>query len=105
MSAPLDMDAHYTISGWSPGIAWYLRGYATRWTEEEWVYDGEGDPDDEGSYFYNEPEEVEDHSMVRAVMVGDDRVFEVDVDDLQLLAEDGFCRDCGQVGCGCNVYV
>ena len=38
-------------------------------------------------------------SHVRAVMVGDDRVHEVDKDDLVLLDEDAYCSECGQVGC------
>ena len=42
---------------------------------------------------------------VVAVMVGDDFQHSVEVSDLLPLAEDGFCRDCGQIGCGHNVYV
>lgn len=33
-------------------------------------------------------------------MVGDDRDFTVDLDDLQPLNEDEFCGGCGQIGCG-----
>jgi hypothetical protein len=95
----LDLSAYYSVAGYE-GISFYLRGYATEWTEEEWIYDGEGDPDDEGSYLYNEPEEVESTSMVRAVMVGDDRVHLIDVADLTLLDEEDFCHGCGQIGCG-----
>lgn len=103
MSAqPIDLTAHYTIG--IPDVAYYLVEYATEWTEEEWIYSGEGDPEDESSYFYNEPEEVEDRTRVRAVMVGDDRVFIVDVEDLTLLGEEEFCRGCGQVGCQCEVW-
>lgn len=95
----LDFDARYEVSGYR-GIAFYLLGYALEWTPEEWVYDGEGDPDDEDSYLYNEPEQVENQSMVRAVMVGDDYVHLIDVDDLTPLAEDAYCPSCGQIGCG-----
>lgn len=95
----LDMDARYSVAG-SGGVAWYLRGYAIEWTEEEWIHDGEGDPDDESSYLVNEPEEIENRQMVRAVMVGDDREHLIDVDDLTMLDEDDYCHVCGQIGCG-----
>ncbi len=101
----IDFQAHYTVAG-SAGIAYYLLGYATETTEESWEYIGgpDDDTEDESNYLYNEPEEVEDRQRVRAVMVGDDRVFEVDVEDLTLLGEEDFCRGCGQVGCGCEVW-
>ncbi len=98
----VDMSAHYRIG--PTRVAWYLLGYAKTWTEEEWIYSGEGDEDDPASYFYNDPEEIEDRGFVRAVMVGDDRVEIIDVDDLQLIGEEDFCRGCGQIGCGCEVW-
>lgn len=100
---PVDFTAHYRIAGYG-GIAWYLRSYAKQVTDEEWVYDGEGDPEDEASYLYNEPEEVEDRNRVIAVMVGDDREFEVDIEDLTLLAREDFCGVCGQIGCNHDGY-
>lgn len=65
----LDMNAHYLCDGYR-GIAWYLIGYATEWTEETWTWIGtdDDDPDDPCNYLYDEPEEVEDRSRVRAVM-------------------------------------
>ena len=102
--ATLDLDARYRVTYYG-GIAFYLLGYATEWTEESWEYCGEGDPDDEANYLYNEPEEIEDRQRVRAVMVGDDYVHMVDVDDLEPLADDAYCRECGQIGCTANVYV
>ncbi len=98
----IDFSAHYRIG--PTAVAWYLLGYATEWTEEECIYSGEGDEDDPSNYLYNEPEEIEDRDRVRACMVGDDRVETVDVDDLTLIDEEDFCRDCGQIGCGHNVY-
>jgi hypothetical protein len=41
---------------------------------------------------------VEGMTMVR--MVGDDRDFLTDTDDLEPINEDDFCGGCGQVGCG-----
>ena len=96
--AAVDMDARYAVQGYG-GIAWYLLGYATTWTEESWeLIEGE-DSEDECSYLYNEPEEIENRDMVRAVMVGDDRVFEIDVDDLTIISEYDYCSQCGQIGC------
>jgi hypothetical protein len=87
-AAGIDFGAHYQIDGWSPGIAWYLVGYVLVRDED---FDWTGI-------------EEEDRSRVRAIMVGDDRVFVVDVDDLQLIGEEDVCRGCGQVGCGCEVW-
>lgn len=94
----LDLNARYSVEGYG-GIAFYLLGYDTEWTSEEWIYCGEGDPDEESSYLYSEPEEIENRDRVRAIMVGDDRVFTFDVDDLTVISEDGYCSECGQIGC------
>lgn len=99
----LDLNASYRVAGYG-GIAFYLLGYSTTWTEESWEYSGEGDEEDESSYFYNEPEEIEDRSFVRAVMVGDDHVHLVDVDDLEPLAREDYCGQCGQIGCTHDGY-
>ena len=111
-----DFDARYSVSGYG-GIAFYAIGYATEWTEETWTYLGdENDPDagendyfdrtgyyypDENpaNYLYNEPEEVEDRTRIRAVMVGDDYVWTFDVDDFTAIDEDEYCHECGQIGC------
>ena len=98
VDAEVDFSAHYRIAGYG-GIAWYLRGYAKTYTEESWEYIGEGDTEDEANYLYNEPEQVVDTTRVIAVMVGDDRPFEVDVDELTLLPREDFCGQCGQIGC------
>jgi hypothetical protein len=107
----LDFGARYTVDG-HRGIAFYLTGYATEWTEESWevacdnpahVWNLCDESDDEchdpWCYLYNEPEEVERTDMVRAVMVGDDREHIVDVDDLTEISEEDYCPGCGQVGC------
>ncbi len=39
---------------------------------------------------------------VRVVMIGDDRVFEVDQDDCSPMNESEYCGVCGQIGCHCN---
>lgn len=84
--ADIDFDARYAVAGY-PGIAFWLRGYVETPNEDtEWS----GCMD-------------VDTSMVRAVMVGDDREHIVDVDDLTPLREADYCHTCGQVGCGHDV--
>lgn len=82
VESTIDFDAHYTVAGYR-GIAFYLLGY-------EMVRDAD--------YDWTGIEE-ENREMVRAVMVGDDRVHIVDVDDLTPLDELDYCAVCGQVGC------
>lgn len=93
-----DFDARYTHPDFR-GVALYSVGYAVTLTDESWEYCGEGDPDDEANYFYNDPEEIENKSRVRCIMVGDDQVFELDVDDLEAISGDDYCPECGQIGC------
>ena len=47
-----------------------------------------------------EPEEIEDRTKVRCIMVGDDREFTFDIEELSPLDEEEFCPGCGQIGCG-----
>jgi hypothetical protein len=83
-----DFDAHYRVSGYG-GIAWYVLGYEMI-RDEDYEWSGM---------------EYENRERVRAVMVGDDRVFVFDVEDFEPLADDEYCRDCGQIGCTSNVYI
>ena len=96
----IDMSAYYSVAGYG-AIAWYLIGYDTEWTPEEWEYIGgpDDDPDDECNYLYSEPEEIENRERVRAIMVGDDRVFTFELDELTVIGDDDYCHECGQIGC------
>jgi hypothetical protein len=96
----LNMDARYTVAGYR-GVAWYLVGYDTTMTAEAWTFAGtdDDDPEDDMLYVYDEPEEVEDRERVRAIMVGDDRVFIFDVDELSQIEDEDYCHECGQIGC------
>lgn len=79
----LDFDAHYTVDGWSSGIAFYLCGpVMVRDNDYEWS-----------------GIEYEHEFLVKAVMVGDDQVYEIDAADLRKIDEDDYCHVCGQVGC------
>jgi hypothetical protein len=80
----IDFDARYRVAGME-GVAFYLRGYVKReQTMEEWELGADAE---------------DDTSMVRAVMVGDDREHVIDVDDLERISEDDYCHSCGQIGC------
>ena len=43
--------------------------------------------------------EIEDPDKVRAHMIGDDREFTFERDELTLINDDEFCPGCGQIGC------
>jgi len=77
----------YRADGWGSGIAWYVLGWET-----------EPDQDTEWTGY-----EIRTGNVV-AVMVGDDRHFAFEPDDLEPIDPETFCRDCGQIGCGHNVY-
>ena len=79
----IDYDAYYTVEGWR-GIAFYLLGpVMVRDADYDW-----------SGIEYEHPD------LVRAIMVGDDVVHEVDKSDLTVITEDEFCHGCGQIGCG-----
>lgn len=99
--AKLNMDARYSVS-YMPGVAFYLRGYATREREiaQSFCWHSNSAPHDDDCEFFYELEEVPNYDMVRAVMVGDDREHLIDVDDLISIEDDDYCPGCGQIGCG-----
>jgi len=77
----------YKVAGWGDGIAFSVLGWETESDEEtEWTG----------------IEERTGNVIVR--MIGDDRLFSVDPDDVEPIPDDSFCRDCGQIRCGHNVY-
>lgn len=71
-------DGRYRVAGCS-GVAWTVLGY-------EAEYDGEYEEWVAGSQLF-------------AVMVGDDRPFGIDEDDLSPLKDSEYCSECGQIGC------
>lgn len=84
----LDTDRHYRVDGWGSGIAWYTLGHPMI-RDEDYEWSGIETPDEENAIM---------------VMVGDDREFIVPIDDLEIIDEESFCRECGQIGCGHAVY-
>jgi hypothetical protein len=73
----------YTVKGWSDGIAWRVLG-PVMVRDEDYEWSGIENPHP---------------TLVQAVMIGDDKIHEVDRDDLVELGELDYCAECGQVGC------
>ena len=109
--APFDFDRRYAVDGWS-GIAWEAIEHPIDHAEGDenyqWIEDWgpRDDPDAWGwmgcERFYGETTCTCDPDLGRVVcvMVGDDRRFTHDVDDLTPLDDDDYCSGCGQIGCG-----
>lgn len=76
----------YRVDGYG-GVAWYVLGWETA-----------PDADTEWSGI------EERTGRVVARMVGDDRDFAFDPDDVHAIEPESFCRSCGQIGCGHNAY-
>lgn len=76
----------YQVAGWS-GIAWYVLGWETT-----------PDEDTEWSGCENRT------GQVVCVMVGDDRKFTFDLEDVAPLERAAYCGECGQIGCTCDGY-
>ncbi len=75
-------DGAYTQSGYK-GIAWRVLGWET-----------EPDEDTEWTGMENRT------GMLVCRMIGDDRDFIFDPDDIEPLDRDEYCSECGQIGCG-----
>jgi hypothetical protein len=70
------------VDSWGKGIAFYALGWET-----------EPDEDTHWSGIENRT------GRVVVVMVGDDRHFAEDPEDLTPLDREAYCGECGQVGC------
>jgi hypothetical protein len=79
--ATFDAEA-YTADGWGKGIAWRVYGWETA-------------PDEDTHWSGTENRT----GRVVAVMIGDDRRFTFEPDDLTPLNRADYCGECGQVGC------
>ena len=65
-----------------PGIAFYVRGWHT-------------EPDQDTEWTGME----EKTGKIATTMIGDDRIFLIDPDDLEELPRADYCSECGQIGC------
>lgn len=95
MTETFDFTKTYTVEGYG-GIAFRATHFETERTFE-YVYVGFGDTEDDESYVYEEEER--ETGRVVAHMVGDDRDFTFDADELTAIDEDDYCAECGQIGC------
>jgi len=85
----------YTVKGKNnKGIAWRVYGWELEAVLEADFYDNETDTLIVGME-WNE----ERTGRVVCVMIGDDRRFTFDPDELTPLADLDYCAVCGQVGC------
>jgi hypothetical protein len=96
----IDFSAAYQVKGWR-GIAFRLRGWKQVWEPFMICIDDEDGEEVEMPSPCGEGEWIDDpdRQTVIAVMVGDDRKHEVDIDDLIPLDDLDYCAECGQVGC------
>lgn len=86
-SAPEYAADAYRIAGWAGGVAWSVYGW-------------EVEPDEDTEW---------SGCMARTgnlvcVMIGDDRRFSIDPDDVHAIEDGAYCRECGQIGCGHGAY-
>lgn len=74
----------YRVKG-SRGVAWWVLGWET-------------EPDEDTEWSGMEQRT----GRVVCVMVGDDRHFAFDPDEITPLERKEFCGGCGQIGCSCD---
>lgn len=67
------------------GVAMYVHNYSVMYHHHDHV---------DGTY-----EDVLCDDLYDCVMVGDDMVYKIDEEDLELLPVSDFCYECGQIGC------
>lgn len=99
-SAELDFSARYRHSDFR-GVALRIHGWVKTWEP----YTGLT-TDEDGTEFEEEipgeGEWVDDVAggRVLVIMVGDDRKYTVDLEDLEPIEDHEYCHECGQIGCG-----
>lgn len=104
----------YRVRGYD-GIAWRALGYETENVNVILCHnceycaierDGGGGRTieqgtcDECELYYSDEPEAERTGSIACRMVGDDRLFTFDADELTALEDDEYCQVCGQIGCG-----
>lgn len=92
----LDYDARYTVDGYN-GVAFYIYGYKQVYEPDITIFE-----DEDGNEYQEEIGEgnwVDDKETLLMVMVGDNKKWEVDPEDITKISDDDYCLVCGQVGC------
>lgn len=95
LASEVDFGMYVVANGYS-GIAFWVDDWAKEVKEEMFSFLEE--ESGELDWGWDEVEIVSDH-MVECYMVGDDRKFVFDLDDLTAINVNDFCRSCGQIGC------
>lgn len=96
-TAEIDFGCYVSAEGYS-GIAFWIDDWAKDIQERyaEYVEDG-----DSGEVFFGwEEVEVISDSIVECYMIGDNKMFRFDIEDLTPIDVNDFCGSCGQIGCG-----
>lgn len=83
MTDAFDFAPAYVADGWGAGIAWRAYAFETE-PDEDTYWTGLENPT----------------GRVLAHMIGDDRPFAFEPDELTPIADDDYCSCCGQIGCG-----
>lgn len=81
-----------------PGIAFYIYD----WYKTERIsgfIDWDERSDFESDFVETSREEIVDKTRAIVTMVGDDKEWVVDTDELEPLSDEDFCGECGQIGC------
>lgn len=108
--APFDFDVHYTHPDFRGVALWAARHPVEHAdSDDNW----EPDPDYPDEMFWMGCEKFygdvdctcePDVNQVVVYMVGDDRPFVVDCDDLVKIDRSDYCGECGQIGCTHDGY-
>lgn len=85
MEKPDPFPGAYAVDSVCKGVAFYVLGYEVQ-----------ADDDTEWTGI------LERTGRLVAVMVGDDRRYVVDEEDVRRLKRAEYCGSCGQMGCGCD---
>lgn len=95
---PFDFDAAYRTDEYR-GVGFWADGYEAE-TVHEWQFvgDEDDDRDDEDLWVWDEEGDTRPTGKIVAHMIGDDRRFTFEPDEL--IRVDGPVCSCGQLGCG-----
>lgn len=90
----IDIGMAVEVKGYS-GIAFGIVNYHTeeKIIEEE-IYDIDGNV-----FYIEDIDYIVDYEKVDCYMIGDDRLFTFDIDDVNQIDESAYCHSCGQIGC------
>lgn len=94
LAQDIKFGSYVAVDGYN-GIAFWVDDWAKEIRDEFICLDEDGDVE-----WGWETVEIVSDTIVECYMVGDDRMFKFDIDDLTPLDIDNFCGSCGQIGCG-----